>query len=816
MPNVPINPDGSPLFEADRLFYAGSQATITLDKQQSLATSLEALIENTPYNPSELVDKKGYDTIEEMDRDTEIASVIGMKLEMRTSTPLIVEPSDPDDPFSVEVADFVRWAFQNIGDMMKMETRNIRNISKAYMHNAMEYGHAEAEIDYRVIGRGQYDGMIGWKNWAVRSSRYFDFRLDPHGDLMKEGFTQEAPTLERIPLDITKFMVYAHNSRNGNPYGETDYLTVYLPWYIKKIVSSFQLFAMEKFGTPTPIGQYPKGFDETSKEVIAFKKVLATIQQATNITIPEGYKIELLEVAKQAGASGKSSYQAVIDSCNEDIRKGLLKFNREALININVGGYAQAKQIAQLFFVVLKSFGEDIANLYKTQPVTRLCVLNWGEKAYDYIPLLSFEKLLEEDKNNLVEMIEKLIDKQVVNPQEDWIREQLGLPARPEVITEGDDIVGGGTEITVEPDEPKPPITPDAETPDQEIEGEEVTPEGKQTFAIGDTPRSYLSRFDYKKVEKQLDTLEDEGVRQASAYFIAMRDSLVEQVRRKKIIERKAYPDIQKLAYSAGPLKKIIWNNARKVSISGIVDVAEEIKKAGIDVKQFGRRDFQVVFDTDIQTNQEALATIMRMEPAFKNVEGNLVSALDGLTRMERSRAFTVAGIENKAVLSRAQILLQEVIELEGNVDDYERLLGDALVQYTGDTSIGVAGEPIKPWHTRNVFRTNGSTFYNQGRDIWELTPVIEGWEVSSVMDDRTTEVCEMINGLQFPKTHSFWDTYTPPNHFQCRTVKIPIVIGEPIDLAQSVKDFRPSIQPQAGFSLSDMPGNTGLGNAVN
>ena len=42
--------------------------------------------------------------------------------------------------------------------------------------------------------------------------------------------------------------------------------------------------------------------------------------------------------------------------------------------------------------------------------------------------------------------------------------------------------------------------------------------------------------------------------------------------------------------------------------------------------------------------------------------------------------------------------------------------------------------------------------------------------QFDAVRDGRTTELCARLHGTTLPKSHSFWKTYYPPNHFNCRS----------------------------------------------
>ena len=56
------------------------------------------------------------------------------------------------------------------------------------------------------------------------------------------------------------------------------------------------------------------------------------------------------------------------------------------------------------------------------------------------------------------------------------------------------------------------------------------------------------------------------------------------------------------------------------------------------------------------------------------------------------------------------------------------------------------------------------------------------GMEYSAVIDDRTTPVCEELDGKIFLMGSPELDRLTPPNHFNCRSVLVPVVVGDSYD----------------------------------
>jgi len=90
-----------------------------------------------------------------------------------------------------------------------------------------------------------------------------------------------------------------------------------------------------------------------------------------------------------------------------------------------------------------------------------------------------------------------------------------------------------------------------------------------------------------------------------------------------------------------------------------------------------------------------------------------------------------------------------------------------------------------KWYYAETVFRTNLTSHYNLGiMDGYDT----EYFEYSAIIDERTTEICERLNGRIITRN----DTHLiPPNHYNCRSILVPtnVPIGKPVDF-DVVKEF--------------------------
>lgn len=104
----------------------------------------------------------------------------------------------------------------------------------------------------------------------------------------------------------------------------------------------------------------------------------------------------------------------------------------------------------------------------------------------------------------------------------------------------------------------------------------------------------------------------------------------------------------------------------------------------------------------------------------------------------------------------------------------------------------GLSGETMKgqlenifPFFTegrlQNIARTEPSKAINQGRleafQSPDLENFVQGVEYSVIMDEGLCEICEARNGLILAMDNPLVAQNTPPLHYQCRCVWVPVDI---------------------------------------
>jgi SPP1 gp7 family putative phage head morphogenesis protein len=183
-----------------------------------------------------------------------------------------------------------------------------------------------------------------------------------------------------------------------------------------------------------------------------------------------------------------------------------------------------------------------------------------------------------------------------------------------------------------------------------------------------------------------------------------------------------------------------------------------------------------------------------------------------------KNKSFTIAGdLKASAVKEIKQSLLSGLKQSKSardiKLDIYDRLTRKGVISGRGVREAVRSGElgfledqlaleGLEPYHLDTVIRTNMFEAINEARFNAFTDPVLEGFvtgfEYSAILDSRTTEVCEHMNGRAY--TIAQWEgelrPWVPPNHFNCRSLLVPITVNDEAEMTEDM----PSVEPQEGF----------------
>ncbi|WP_144498287.1 phage portal protein family protein [Bacillus paralicheniformis] len=308
-----------------------------------------------------------------------------------------------DDAETKRYADFINENFELIHGNMEDVIGE--------MLTALEYGYSATEKVFE-----QKDGKIILKKMKTLDPHSITVKTNWFGDL--EWIMQRIGS-KQIKIPASKILWYAHDKRFGNPYGQSVLRTVYKHWYIKDKMYRFANIAYERYGTPLLIGNVAD-----AKDVSKMEKLLRKINGLTGLAISGGDEIKAIQ-------GSNADFVGYIEHHDRMIMEGLLV--PPMLLGLSrgqSGSYALSGNQFDIFLIRLEALQRDLKSIIEEQVIRPLIDLNFPNvKKY---PSFTFKPFTDEDITKLADVFDKMITAQVVDPTEEWIREQLGFPAMSE------------------------------------------------------------------------------------------------------------------------------------------------------------------------------------------------------------------------------------------------------------------------------------------------------------------------------------------------------------------------------------------------
>jgi phage gp29-like protein len=350
------------------------------------------------YNPSDF----GLDVYEKMLTDGQVKAGLDM---IKLSTTARGFTLTGDDPETKKYAEFINENFELIRG-------NIEDVL-GEMLTALEYGYSVTEkvFDYR-------NGKIVLKKMKTLNPHSVRVKTDKFGDI---EYVMQRIGSKEIKIPAQKIIWYAHDKKFGQPYGNSVLRTTYKHWFIKDKMYRFANIAYERYGTPLLVGNV-----QDAKDVGKMKNLLKKINGMTGLAISGGDSVTAIQ-------GSNADFVGYIEHHDRKIMESMLV--PPMMLGVGrgqSGSYALTDNQFDVFMFRLQALQRDLKALIEEEIIRPLVDLNFPNvKRY---PSFNFRPLAKEDTEKLARVFQMMITAQVVSPSEEWIREELGMPAMSEEV----------------------------------------------------------------------------------------------------------------------------------------------------------------------------------------------------------------------------------------------------------------------------------------------------------------------------------------------------------------------------------------------
>lgn len=682
-----------------------------------------------PYNPDDVAKMKGtFGIYDEMRRDDQVKAVLWLKKFM-----ILGRGWD----ISVEHEEM-----QEIGDEIKDNLQSLESpdFDSALMNmlTHLDYGFSITEPIFTT------EEKVLLKSLKTRAPHAFTLITDEYANLT--GVEQNTAS-GTITVDGKGLIFLQHQYEFGVPYGVSDLQAAYRPWFSKKMVIKFWNIYLERFGNPFVVATFPGNLGKADKDKLL--DILKNLQAKTGITVPEGVNIEVL-----SPSSGTTDFEKAVNIYNSQIARSLLIPDLVGVggSETSGGSYSLGQKQFEAFFLTLEKIRGNLEAKINRYVVAPLLWWNYGKELKEGIrwKLNSIDK---DDKLRLLEIWTNAASYGVWKASDDevnYFRKTTGFP-------QGDVERINTTKPTI--NEEGNPLLDDVPPSSKRKVKLAQTVKNTRNFSTKREFTSYEKRVDFQKIENDMKEIVEQSINALIPPLVLIREALLETIRKEKIIEGKKTEKIVDMKLKYLKDLQIAWRVVLKDTFDRGWDTAEDEFKA--------------------------------IKPDTKKMQFVSPSAL--FEEMISDRSFFITGVMRDAIRKDAGQIILNGIEKGHSTQDVIHRLNEYFTKHY--TPIVIQGQEVGleevPGRLETITRTNMIKAYNQGRrnffESEEAEDFVQGYQFSAILDDRTTPVCEALDEETYRVGDPYIEKITPPLHFNCRSILIPITIDEKMTPSKKV-----------------------------
>ena len=729
------------------------------------------------YNPDLLLNRKGDDVYKRMMRDSQVKSAYDLIMSILISRNFRFEKA-VDDEKQKEIEEFFLFNMRNMDSTWPQALRSVL-LAKAHGFSVSE----------KVYKTGLYNGKDKWLLKSIKAKPFetFTFDADQFGNL-KKVVQEQTGSLKR--MDPSKFIIYVNRPEIHPLYGESDLRAVYRPYWEKDNILKFWNIHLERVAGGFTVASAEAGAPILSTtERNDFDNVLKNITQATAIRVPSGYNIEIVQ------GVNTDAFEKAIQNRDKQIAKGLmiptlLGFSEQGA----VGSNAQAQTQLETFFFIVQQQGELLADAMNEQLFKELAWWNFGVEEY---PRFTFSRFSESQKREIALAWAEAVQKgTVINTFEDEqrTRELLSYDQR-----ENDGSEGEKQEI-ISPDDSAD------EVKDEKI-GEKVEEIQKMAESESEDPK-VMRRVDFSDIERMF---ADNELNFFDSMAIAV-DNMANDVFDAMESMNLASPEftidtIDNVITSANKsaTNQVIRKYLRLSYEDGRSTAQDILNKASEDAPTQNLRDRVIAATAMAKRTSVKLDKSKQESGADGSYEWSVANFVDGIAldtaeRYFMAKAFWITGDLSEEMASSAKLVILNGIRDELTIDEMVTELKDILSPLIGTPGAAVVTRP----RLETIVRTNLSDAFTQSQlavyNDPDLGDFVRALKYSAILDSRTTTFCNATNGAIYPKNSPIWSSITPPNHFNCRSVIIPVTEFDNFRVSAP-----PTEEPSKGFGRTTL-----------
>ena len=691
------------------------------------------------YNP-DLEGLDGMDMWEKMRKsDAQCAAVLLVcELPLRSANWTVepyIEEGKSLSPKDKEIAEFVREALFD-----KMNVTFDEFLVEVFTFLA--FGFAVFEKVYKLengklyikkLASRKQTTITGWFKDGVRQQTPL-----PINEGVNEGEND-------IIIPWSKIIVFTHKKEGDNYEGVSLLRPAHINFHYKRQLYKFDGVQKERQSVGIPVMYIPSDASDADKEEAQTIVNNVRVMEQTGVVIPgskdEGWLFEMADM--KAGGSNTNMMESIKEH-NREISKVMLAQFLE-LGNTDSGSRSVGETMNEMFLMVSQAIGNYVASIISNDLVKELVDLNFDTEKY---PKVKVSKIKKIDYEAMSSALDRLAGQGLITPTietEVYLRDTLDLPAFE------------ANSVIKKPDTTKTKTVKD--------------PENKEKRET-DKEFMELSQYVNNDLIVRLQNEKKFSDKKKSLKFNAFEKSASRPL---TFAERKV--NFTMLDSKMRSLEAKLEKEISRIFKDQTSDILSQIKSAvdGNDTKELakikaGHKQAIAAVLTEIQKEMfevgkktSANELDVQVPPTSKEIKGAMRAQNEALTN----------SIVTKQEAAAITAVTEAINKRGGDIKDVKYSQISVQVKESLNT--------LQKRSVQNLKTLNITGAVNTGRtSIYERYPKkIYAMQYSAILDDRTTYHCLSLDGLVVKKGSSEFYAYAPPQHYNCRSIWVAILMDE-------------------------------------
>ena len=646
---------------------------------------------------------------------------------------------------------------------------NLNNLKYITFDNVIENLQAARPFGYQIAEQilndregKTYIDAIKFKS----SANVQEFITDDFGNLIGILYSANGKEIKIQGEDLDRIVLYVYPFiKNGNFYGCSELRSIYREWRSKNILIKLMNIALEKQGDPTMIFHHHSSLESQKSKIqnLADSKsknlVVSTELSADGKELIKKVTVDMIEPQMK----GVEMFLKAIDYYSKSIRRKMGIPDDAGYTDTKYGSRSRAEEQLSIMYNNIISKAKRTEDLINEQIIKPLMRLNWPNDTYQN-KIFTFNTSKEDISKEKAEVLGILIDKNIINvkslTKQDW--EYLANWTGFDIIRD---------RIKTIQNDPEPVIYPmpgQAQTQAAEVKAEKF--------------QAFKDTTNYGRIEKFLDKIEDETSDSLQTQIKKIEQEYIEKI---KPYLKKTGVNIDKIKLRVdgdikGRMKKAYQESFTKTYLQGKAEGRTELEKKGLEFSY--NFNFQAGLVAEIYADDKNSIGLQKWIKDWQKQWGIKLTAADRKKLDEiKSKAFTISGVLNSDIESKVEkIIIGNIDRL--SVEQIFKMIQDEVFNPLLDTA-EINGKEPSAWQLRTNIRTNMSTYFNNARmnefNDPDIVNLVQGYMYSAIIDSSTTDFCRGHDQEKIAANDPRLPNLTPPAHYKCRSLLVPITIDE-------------------------------------